>query len=570
MRIKITSIIIIVVFSFLLLALLKVEVIGANKFKELSDKNCIRLLPQEGCRGKILDRQGEIIVDNSLSYDLMALFGYGTEFKETLEEVGRILGKNLDELKTKSGRAAGLPFIPVSIAQNIDIRDAFKLEELKSELPGIIIQPRLKRNYPHQKLACHVLGHLGEIDRWRLTKLADYGYKTKDTVGFGGLEEKYDYYLRQEEGGLSVEVDHRARFTRLLGFRPARSGKDIRLTIDIRIQEIVETALEGRNGAVVIMDPNDGKILALASSPNFNPETFVRKDNYAISQVLNDPDSPLLNRAIAASFPAGSVFKLMVAAAALETGKINSSTSFYCPGSMNLGRQEFACWNTHHQQNLKQAVTHSCNVFFYRTGLLIGAGLIHDYALKFGFGKTTSVDLPYEVSGSVPSPFLKKMYEFKKWYDGDTVNLSIGQGGLLVTPLQIARMMAVFANNGFLVTPYLVKEVEGNDLSRYRKKITRVGIKANTLEIIRQALKDVVSDPEGTANVLSGLSVQVAGKTGTAQVARRQPHAWFTGFFPYKNPKFVICVFLENAGPGYFSCLVTKQIIEEMSKEGLI
>jgi penicillin-binding protein 2 len=216
------------------------------------------------------------------------------------------------------------------------------------------------------------------------------------------------------------------------------------------------------------------------------------------------------------------------------------------------------------------AITHSCNVFFYKVGLILGAQLIHDYAVKLGFGRPTGIDLPYEEGGFVPSPLWRKIYRAKNWFDGDTANFSIGQGELLVTPIQIARMMAVFANKGKLVTPYVVKEVGGRDISAYQKKITRLSPKENVLDAVREGLRRVVSDPQGTANNLSTLSISVAGKTGTAQAPPGQPHGWFAGFFPFKNPKFVICVFLERGGAGYVASTLARQIIEDMIKEGLI
>jgi penicillin-binding protein 2 len=235
-----------------------------------------------------------------------------------------------------------------------------------------------------------------------------------------------------------------------------------------------------------------------------------------------------------------------------------------------VGRQEFSCWNTHNQQNLIAAIAHSCNVFFYRTGLLLGAQVIHDYAVKFGLSRPTSFELPYEVGGFVPSPLWRKINKFRNWFDGDTANLSIGQGDCLVTPLQMARVMAVFANGGYAVTPYIVKAIDGRDISIYQRKIVNLSLKTTTIDYIRQGLREVILDPGGTGKVLSDLSVSTAGKTGTAQVPSSQPHAWFIGFFPFKNPKFVICVFLERGGPGYFSCILAKHIIEAMINEGLI
>jgi penicillin-binding protein 2 len=325
-----------------------------------------------------------------------------------------------------------------------------------------------------------------------------------------------------------------------------------------------------RKGGVILMDPESGEIIAMASSPDFDPTVFVSQERDAIDNLVTSMDAPMLNRSISGLYPPGSIFKVIVAAAALETGKINLSTSIFCPGEAYVGKQKFACWNTHNQQDIIEAIAHSCNVFFYKTGLLLGPQTIYDYALKFGLSKPTSVDLPYEVEGILPNPLWKKIYQFKNWYDGDTANYAIGQGDLLVTPLQMARMMAVFANSGKLVRPYIVKSVEGKDISQYQRKIVKLPFKENTIKIIRQGLKSAVAYPKGTGNVLSGLEVSVAGKTGTAQASGGLSHAWFVGFFPFQEPKYVVLTFLEHGGPGYYACVLTRQIIEKMIQEGLI
>ena len=569
-RTKVVNLLIICMFLFLSLGLVNLGVIQGKNYKELSNKNSIRLIPQIGARGKIIDRAGNILVESRLSYDVMILPQGSNQPDKALMDVSRILGVGQQDLKDSLKRNYTWPSVPITIAKNINIKQAITLEELKNDIPGIIIEPRPLRHYPYARLASHVIGYLNEIDRWRLTKLEDYGYKTKDTVGFGGAEEKYDYYLRQEEGGLSVEVDHRGRFVRLLGFKPPHNGKDLQLTLDLKLQKIVDDKLSGKKGCVIIMQPYTGEIIAMASSPNFNPSAFVDKSDASISNLFNNPDAPLINRAISASYPAGSVFKVIVATAALETKKINLSTTFLCTGSTFIGKQEFACWKTHNQQNLIEAITHSCNVFFYKAGLLVGAQVIHDYAIKFGLSRPASFELPYEAGGFVPSPLWRRINKLRNWFDGDTANLSIGQGDVLVTPLQLTRMMAVFANKGYLVTPYIVKAVDGQDVSIYQRKAVYLSIKASTIDYIRQGLRDVILNPAGTGNVLSDLRVSVAGKTGTAQVSHGQPHAWFLGFLPFKNPKFVICVFLERGGPGYVSCVLAKQIIETMINEGLI
>mgnify|MGYP003392496022 CR=1 FL=1 len=569
-RKNILNLIIIFLFCVLLVGLLNLDILQGSKLRKLSDSNSIRLISQSGARGNILDRNGEVIVDNRISYDVMILPQELDRVDYLLNRLSRILGTEAAQLKETFKKNFISSSVPVTVASNINLKGAILLGEYRAEEPCIIITPKPLRHYPYGTLAAHVLGYINQIDRWRLTKLEDYGYKTKDIVGFGGLEEKYDYYLRQEEGGLSVEVNHQGKFTRVLGFQAPSNGKDIQLTLDLKIQKIVEDSMAGRKGSVILMDPQDGQIFALASYPNFNPAIFVNNRPTLIAELFNNPDAPLINRAISSSYPPASVFKVVVASAALELKKINPSTSFLCLGSIMVGARRFSCWDTHGEQDILGAITHSCDVFFYKSGLLVGAQNIHDYALKLGFAKMVGFELPYETGGFIPSPLWRKINKFQNWFDGDTVNLSIGQGDCLVTPLQVTNMMAVFANGGFLTSPYIVKAIGGLDLSAKKKKLIPVNFKKSTLNTISNGLARVVADTKGTGNVLSSLPVQVAGKTGTAQVAHKATHAWFAGYFPFDKPRFVICVFLENGGPGYSATVIAKRIIEAMNNQGLI
>ena len=569
-RKSILNLIIILLFSALIIGLLNLAILQGAKFRRLSDSNCIRLISQFGSRGNILDRNGEIIVGNKISYDVMILPQDLNHIDQALGLVSRILGVEVKQLKAAFKKNFISSSVPVIVANNIKLKDAILLGEHKIEQPSIIITPKPLRYYPYGALACHLVGYVNEIDRWRLTKLEDYGYKTKDIVGFGGVEEKYDYYLRQEEGGLSVEVNHRGKFMRVLGFQPPRNGKDVTLTLDLKIQKIVEGNLNGRKGSVILMDPYSGEILALANFPNFNPAIFVDQRSKLIAGLFNDPDAPFLNRAIASSYPPASVFKVVLACAGLELKKINLFTSFVCQGSTMVGARRFKCWDVHGSEDIFQAIAHSCDVFFYKTGLLIGAQNIHDYALKLGLGKNAGFELAGETSGFIPSPLWRKMNKFQNWFDGDTANLSIGQGDCLLTPLQATNMLAVFANRGYLLSPYIVKAVGDLDLSAKKKRLTGVPFKKSTLEVVAKGLARVVSDDQGTGNALSALSVKVAGKTGTAQVSRGATHAWFVGFFPLDKPRYAICVFLENGGPGHAASVIAKQIIEAMNNQGLI
>lgn len=569
MRIKTLHLVIGVIFIFLCLALFYFQIIRSNLYLQLSKNNCIRLIPQEGMRGMILDRNGGIIVDNHLCFNVLFFPQQRSDSDRILAKLSSVLKIPSEDIKSKFRETGGSFFTPVTLAENIDKQSAIIIEELKSELPGVMIEVLPQRHYPYARLAAHLLGYLGEIDHWRLSKLKNYGYESKDIVGYGGIEERYDYYLRGEEGGLQVEVDNRGRIIRVIGLRPPKNGKDIQLTVDLRVQKIIEAALGDRKGAIIVLDPNNGEVLGMVSFPNFNPAVFLRKSS-AKTAILKDPDAPLLNRAISGVYPPGSVFKIVVATSGLGTKKIDSATTLFCPGSIKLGRQEYACWNTHGSQNVVNALIHSCNVFFYRLGLLTGADNIYEYAIKFGLGSPREIDLPSESSGFVPRPLWKRLTKFRAWFPGDTANFAIGQGDLLVTPLQITCLLASIANDGYLTRPHLIKAIDGRAVRFYKKTATPLSSNGAVMSLIRTGLEGGVMAPDGTAAILSTSGVSISGKTGTAQVPRGQPHAWFAGFFPTKKPKFAICVFLEHSGPSINACGVAKEIIEAMKNEGLL
>ncbi len=570
MRVRFLQIILVLVLAYLASSLLRLQVFQADEFRELSSKNCIRLIPQSGSRGNIIDRKENPLAASKVSYDLVLLPEEARSLERTLTALAKILNSDHRELKNRFQANFVAQTMPVVLARNISLKKAVVLEEAKFELAGLMVQPTTLRYYPQGRTASHVLGYIGEIDRWRLTKLSDYGYKTRDMVGISGIEEKYDYYLRQEDGGLSVEVDHRGKFVRVVGFKPPQSGKDLKLTLDLGFQKTAEAALAGKKGSVVIITPESGEVIALASSPDFDPADFASRSFDSINRLSNNPDDPFLNRAISGLYPAGSLFKLVVACAGLELEKFNLYTSHTCSGAMEIGGREYNCLHVHGQQNLVQALAHSCNIFFYKSGLLAGAQLLHDYAVRFGLARLSGIELPYEKAGFIPDPLWRKIYKMQNWYNGDTANMAIGQGEVLVTPLQIARLMAVFANGGKLVTPYLVSAIGGKDVTLAHRKVAMLNIRPATLNSIRRGLREAVADPEGTARVLADLPLEVAGKTGTAQMPRGSSHGWFAGFFPYKAPRFVICVFLERAGSGSVAASLSRQIIASLAEQGLI
>lgn len=553
----------------LVLGLFYIQILKAPRYIKLSESNRVRIIPQPGSRGKILDRHGMIIVDNYLSYDIAILPSETKDVDKMLKKLAELLDVSFEAISSRYKRDLVSTSLPVTLLDNIERNKAVMVEELKSDLPGVFLQVVPKRRYPHQRLAAHVLGYLGEIDHWRLTKLKDYGYKTKDIVGYTGIEEKYDYYLRPQEGGLQVEVDHQNRIVRILGFRPPTNGRDIQLTLDLEIQKIAGQCLKGKKGAVIILEPNTGEVLAMTSFPDFNPEWFIKRP-LELKETLSDPDAPLLNRCISGVYPPGSVFKVITAIAALQEKKIDIKKRFYCNSSIKIGNRKFACWDKHESTNLVEAIRYSCNVFFYRTGLLLTGRKLSEYASRFNLGKTSSVDLPEEASGYLSSPLRKRLNRFQSWFDGDTANLSIGQGDLTVTPIQIARVFAAFANLGKLVRPYLVKAIEAEDVSGYQQRNIPLSLKKEFFEIVKSGLVQAVEESDGTASIVRGCGVRVAGKTGTAQVTNRQSHAWFSGYFPVDNPKFVITVILEHSGSSINACIVARDIIRGMKDAGLL
>lgn len=571
-RLRIFYSLIIAGILFLCLALAYHQVIQFSKYQQLSQVNRIRILPQSASRGCILDRNGNILASNTLSYNLLIMPQDENFSIEHIYKLSQALSISEKKLKSNYNKGYKVPFVPVSLYKEISLAEAVAIGQLKYDFPEIIIQSVPKRKYPLGRVGCHILGYLGQIDTWRLEWLKEYGYKIQDLVGYNGIEEVYDYILRPRDGGRQVEVDSKGRVSRILGFKAASKGKDIQLNIDLRLQEIVHNSLKRHTGCIIVLNPA-GEILALENSPNYNPQVFQDGSPSSINLLLNDSDAPLFNRAINGLYPPGSIFKIVVAAAGLEKKKVDSHSQFFCLGSMQIGDRKFHCWESHREEDIVDALAHSCNVFFYNLGLRLGPQLINEYALQFGLNQQTGIDLSGESTGYLPYSFWQRIKKARRWFAGDTANLSIGQGEILVTPLQIARMMAALANDGKLVKPRLLRSV--NESGQFLEvppsgQAANLPISKETLEIIRRGLIGAVNKPGGTADVLANLGISIAGKTGSAQVSSGQAHGWFAGYFPVNKPRFVICVFLEHIGSGYYCCLLTKNIIEQMLVEGLL
>ncbi len=555
MRLRYIALAVSICCLLLILALFYTQVLNWNKYYKLSENNRVRLIPLEGPRGIIYDRNLAVMAGSRLSFDVVLIPQEVQDLNLILNSLSPVLNQPVSDLKKIYDRNCLAPFVPVVIASDVEKSKAIEVEEKKLSLPGLVVQARPKRNYPYGSSAAHILGYLGKISQSELDYLGEYGYQITDWVGKTGLEKYADTYLKGEDGGIQLEVNNRGFMVRTLGEKEAKKGKDLVLTIDMRLQKLLDDLLGDRKGAAVVMDVYSGEILALASAPKFDPNLFIKPDNKSyVKKMLTDYDRSLLNRSSgsgsAGQYPPGSIFKVITALAGLESKKLNAQTTFECGGSYRLGNQVFNCWKQegHGRLDLEQALAQSCNVYFFKAGSNIGSELIEKWATDFGLGAPTGIDLPMESKGFVPDKNWKRNVIKEPWYEGDTLNLSIGQGYLLVTPLQMARLTCAMANGGYLVSPHLIKTINNQEVAKIRGK--KINISSQSLAVLKEGMSKVIAQDYGTGHRARVEGVSIAGKTGTAETSSGASHAWFIGFAPTDKPKIAFCVFLEHGGRG--------------------
>lgn len=571
MRLKIIRIIVVIAFVLISLDLVYVQAVKGKYYFELSTNNRIRVVPLEGKRGRIYDRNGAVLAENRVAYNV-------TITPQAIEDLDRLfafLSESLEvspELLTRRyRRKKHTPFAPVVIAEDIEREKAIIIEENRFRFPSLLVEEGFKRVYPNGENSAHVLGYVGKVNQALMKRYKKYGYSPLSDVGKSGVEEYYDLNLRGEAGGYQIEVNSRGQQVRLLSIREPTRGGDITLTIDSRIQAAAIDVMEDAPGSVIVMDSMTGEVLGLASFPDFDPNALVDpKRSQEAGGLFQDPLAPLINRAVSAHFPPGSVFKIPVAICALDTGKITQHTTFHCPGYHQIGGIRFGCTYPHGDQNLIEAIAHSCNVYFYRLGLLLGADLLHEYAVKFGLGRKAHIDLPYERSGRIPNRKQGILSRRRPWYTGDTLNFVIGQGDVLTTPLQLVRMMATISRDGVEVSPHVIKSIGGVPLTKY--DYTRnVKIPKEFFEKIKSGLRATVTDYTGTAHELDNDELFVAGKTGTAQSSpNKEHHAWFVGYAQGQQKHVAFCVFLEHGGSSHNAVRLARELMLRLNREGLI
>lgn len=544
MKIKILQILFAIFFIITGVWLYYLQIIKGPFYADLSSRNSIRLLNIAAPRGNIYDRRGRLIAGNTLSFGVFIVPQEVEDIDRELEKLSGILGVSRSLLERNYKRNRTASFAPCELIRGISKKTAILIEESRFDMPGVLVKEVALRNYYYKDALSHPVGYIGEIGALELELLKPYGYNIKDLIGKDGIERLCDKILRGNNGGMQIQVDNRGRQIKVMSYRKPKAGRNVYLTIDAELQKMIYNLFDGRRGAAVFMDPQDGEVLSLVSSPSYDP-------GGSLLAAIKSEESPLLNRAIMSVYPPGSIFKIITAMAALESKKIMPDTGFVCAGKIKIGRDELDCWNKdgHGYVDLEKAIAWSCNVYFCHAGLLAGAEKISEYAGLFGLGKKTGIELFGESSGFVPSKEWKRMEKKETWYPGDTANFSIGQGALLVTPLQITRMAAVIANSGTLVQPHILKRVGDADAADF--KTENLKLAKEDIDAVRRGMRLVIKDIDGTGNKADNATVSISAKTGTVQVGPGiMPHGWFVGYAPSDDPKICFAVFLENGGSG--------------------
>lgn len=568
-RIYFFFIFVFVLMLILFFRLFWLQITKGEEYRNIAEGNRIRILPLKADRGLIYDRFNRPLVKNKANFSLTVIPGDlpkgEQEKKEVLEKLISFLEpeeKSLLELKEKVSRFSPSSYQETELLRNIDYQTAFDLVLKTNELPGFNLQIKAERQYLNVDVS-HILGYTGKLSQEDLIQKSNY--LMTDVIGKTGLEFYYEDLLKGKDGQKKIEVNSLGKEKKIISQVSAQTGKDLILSIDANLQSKVANILKkylklsnSMAGTVVVLNPQNGEVLALYSYPSYDNNSFIQGE---IEDYLNDINDPLVFRAISGEYPSGSVIKPIIAAGALAEGIINEKTSIFSQGGFWVGKWFFADWKQggHGPTDLIKALAESVNTFFYYLGggygdfQGLGEEKINYYAKLFGLNQKTGIDLPNENQGLVATPAWKQKVKGEIWYIGDTYHLSIGQGDLLVTPLQVANYMAVIANGGVLFKPRLVKEINDSETKK-RTLISSEIIRKNFidtkhLDLIKKGLRSTVT--QGSARRLSTLSVEIAGKTGTAQVGgNKNSHAWFSGFAPYNNPEIVVTVLIENGGEG--------------------
>jgi penicillin-binding protein 2 len=580
---------IIVAFLGLTSRLIYLQMFQGERYSYLSENNRIRIKRILGTRGMIYDQRGELLVDSRPSFDLLFVPEDAQDPEATLRQLARYLSRDesefLENFKQNKSRSA---FDDIVLGKDVDWATVVAVETHQLDLPGVTLRVRPRRNYADGPTGAHVLGYLGEIGPRQLKSFKEAGYELGDEIGQYGLEKKWEQYLRGRGGGQQVEVDALGRRVRVLSEVISGPGYTVHLTLDRKLQQAAYGALQGKEGAIVALDIHSGAILAMASTPAFDPNAFARGINGEEWRALiNDRLRPLNNRAIQGQYPPGSTFKVVMAVATLEEGAIHPDAKIPDPGFFPFGNRNFRDWKKegHGAVDLHRSLVESCDVYYYTVGTRLGIDKIAKWARAFGLGEKSGALLDDEKAGLVPDTAWKKKRFRQPWYPGETPSVAIGQGYLTATPLQLANMMAALANGGTLYRPRLVSRIESIEGQRVYEQgpevIRNIAMKPDTLDRVRRALTDVVFGDRGTGKAARSPLISLAGKTGTAQVIEmkgaylkseqltyfNRDHAWFVAYAPADKPEIAIAVLIEHGGHGGSAAAPMAKIVAEKYAE---
>ncbi|MEO0078246.1 MAG: penicillin-binding protein 2 [candidate division WOR-3 bacterium] len=541
-----------VLFAILIVRLTQLQLVQGRRYSYLSDRNRIRQVVRPAPRGRILDRNGRVIAESRPSFTCTVV---PTELGDTtLGLLARLLDVPEEELSRRIRPVAAYAS-PVKVKRDLSLAEVCRIEENSFRLSGVHLRIDPVRSYPSGEAYGHVLGHLGEASDDDLRR--DTTLRPLDLVGRSGIEAEYERLLRGRDGYEYVEVDVRGQEVRPLPEKrpvPPVPGKELHLTLDDRIQQLAAELTNGYDRAAVVgLKVRTGEVVCLFSRPTFNPGVFIGSVDTAVwNRLMKNRSKPFFNRAISSGYPPGSTMKPVVALAALRRGVISPSTVLDpCHGSYRYGNRTFKCWSSHGAVNLVEALAVSCNNYFYQVGLRLGIDSLTAFALQVGLGRNTGIDLPGERAGNIPTrAWLDRRYGKGRWGAGSILNFAIGQGEVLVTPLQLAVFYAAVANNGVACRPYLLDHADsaGHEVYRAQVRTTRLPVSEADIRVVKAGLDKVVE--YGTAAAVRMKEVAIAGKTGTAQNPPRPDHAWFVGYAPADDPEVVFSVLVENAGHG--------------------
>ncbi|HXP85423.1 MAG TPA: penicillin-binding protein 2 [Bryobacteraceae bacterium] len=569
-RIAIFQYLMVAVFLFLLAAFWVLQVRNHEANSELAERNRIKTVPLVAPRGKILDRDGRVIVDNRPSYRV--LLTQENLRPEHLDAIAEGLHLDADELRSRVRRyGAGPKYVPVPIKQGLTPTELTFVESHRDPetFPEMELVQDQNRLYPHNDYAAHAIGYVGEVSEAELNTTDFAKFSQGEIVGQAGLERQYNDVLMGEDGQRRVVVDSVGRERAVLENKEATPGRSLQLTLDLDLQTVAELAMDGRRGAVIALDPRNGEVLAMVSRPAFDPNLFttrIRQSDW--NDLVSNPENPLLNRAIQAQFAPGSTFKPIITLAALETKTIDETFTVRCGGITEFYGTTFHCDAKHGALDLHRAIVQSCDIYFYNVGNKLGIDKIAEYAQMVGIGKRTGIDLPNEAEGLMPSPKWKLRAQHDKWYAGETIPVAIGQGAVTVTPIQLASAIGGLVSGGVWYQPHMVKSGVSVEPQR------RADFDTANIATIVSGMCGVVNEG-GTGAGAHVDGIEICGKTGTAQrislaLAKSgkavgdaaKENGWFIGFAPRQNPEIVVVALYEASQHGYLAAPIVRDVIK--------